>query len=146
MKQTSRAASALSIGLALSFGCSSSPRPETTQTSRANVVAQQPVNPNASPKARQVLQLLYDLPSRADKKVISGQVLHPLDWDDIPGGYKTEPGHLVPYQGDIYDRVSMLNDQTGYWVGIAASEGTDWENEYYSPGQQRFVSELLPSF
>ena len=34
----------------------------------------EPVNRNASAKTRQVLRLLYELPNRPDRKVISGQV------------------------------------------------------------------------
>ena len=75
-KATSAGAVSIGLAAALSLGCGDRPGSEVKRSTAARITAQAPVNPNASPKARQVLQLLYDLPSRSDKKVISGQTIH----------------------------------------------------------------------
>src|SRR6266508_1751937 len=102
---------------------------------------QEPVNRNASAKTRQVLRLLYELPNRPDHKVISGQVLRTLDYNpNYPDG---DPRRLPPYP-DVYDRIRMIHDQTGYWVGIAGAEYSDWGKAERTQNQRILSSELNP--
>src|SRR5262245_37315584 len=106
---------------------------------------QEPVNPKASAKTRQVLRLLYELPNRPDHKVISGQVLRTLDHD--PNYPSVVAGlsrfSFSPYP-DVYDRIRMIHDQTGYWVGIAGAEYSDWGNADGTQNQRILSSELNP--
>jgi len=133
---------ALSIGLVLTtqIGCGDVPQDSSARASA--LIGQQPVNPNASAKTRAVFDLLNELPYRSDNKVISGQVLHPLNWTPEGSEYVPEPGHLAPYYAPC-DRVDDIHAQTGYWVGISSSEYTDWEQSFYSPGAQRMVDGLV---
>jgi len=101
---------------------------------------QEPVNRKASAKTRQVLRLLYELPNRPDHKVISGQVLRTLDHNP---DYGEDPRRLPPYP-DVYDRIRMIHDQTGYWVGIAGAEYSDWSKFYGTQDQRILSSELNP--
>ena len=102
---------------------------------------QDPVNRNASVKTRQVLHLLYDLPNRRDHKVISGQVLRTLDFNpNYPAG---DPRHSLPYP-DVYDRIRMIHEQTGHWVGIVGAEYSDWGKAYRTQNQRILSAELNP--
>jgi hypothetical protein len=104
---------------------------------------QEPVNRNASPKTRQVLRLLYELPNRPDHKVISGQVVRTLDFDpNYPAG---DPRNSPPYP-DVYDRIRMIHEQTGHWVGIIGAEYSDWGKAYYTQNQRILSAELNPHF
>jgi hypothetical protein len=102
---------------------------------------QEPVNRNASAKTRQVLRLLYELPNRPDHKVISGQVLRTLDHN--PNYPEGDPRRSPPYPG-VYDRIRMIHDQTGYWVGIAGAEYSDWGKAYGTQNQRVLSAELNP--
>jgi glycosyl hydrolase family 26 len=104
---------------------------------------QEPVNRKASAKTRQVLRLLYELPKRPDHKVISGQVLRTLDHDPNYPADAEELSRLFPYP-DVYDRIRMIHDQTGYWVGIAGAEYSDWGNAARTQNQRILSSELNP--
>ena len=102
---------------------------------------QEPVNWKASAKTRQVLRLLYELPNRPDHKVISGQVLRTLD--DNPNYPDGDPRQLPPYP-DVYDRIRMIHDKTGHWVGIAGAEYSDWWKVYRTQNQRILSAELNP--
>ena len=102
---------------------------------------QEPVNRNASAKTRKVLRLLYELPDRPDHKVISGQVVRTLDSNpSYPAG---DPRHTTRYP-DVYDRIRMIHDQTGHWVGILGAEYSDWDQAYYTQNQRTLSAELNP--
>src|SRR5262249_20200627 len=79
----------------------------------------------------------------ADSKVISGQVIHPLDW--VPDMTEPQGGHLEPYPYPC-DRVDDLYAQTGQWVGISSSEYTDWGQAGTPDGQQMVSAALNPCF
>src|SRR5262245_55143181 len=96
-------------------GCATSKENSLADASKG-YQTQEPVNPKASAKTRQVLRWFYEAPNRPDKRVISGQTLHV---------FKT--GSLNP---DRYDRIREIRDRFGYWVGIAAAEYTDWTSNY----------------
>jgi hypothetical protein len=78
--------------------------------------AQQPVNPNASQKTREVLKLLYDLPNRPDHRVILGQTLHVFC-----SGLMYQRGELMQGPGtvcsDVNKRISDIYNKFGVWVG-----------------------------
>jgi hypothetical protein len=101
----------------------------------------EPVNRNASAKTRQVLRLLYELPNRPHHKVISGQVLRTLDHN--PNYPEGDPRRYPPYP-DVYDRIRMIHDQTGYWVGIAGAEYSDWGTADRTQNQRILSAELNP--
>jgi mannan endo-1,4-beta-mannosidase len=102
---------------------------------------QEPVNRKASTKTRQVLRLLYELPNRPDHKVISGQVLRTLDHN--PNYLEGDPRQFSSHP-DVYDRIQTIHDQTGYWVGIAGAEYSDWTKAYRTQNQQILSAELNP--
>src|SRR5262249_37349916 len=102
--------------------------------------AQEPVNPKSSQKTRDVLRLLYDLPNRSDKKVISGQTLHVFNGLQFTAGKLIKLGSVVP---DVFKRVSDIHDKFGVWVGIAGAEYTDWGN--FTPVSKIMSKELNPS-
>jgi mannan endo-1,4-beta-mannosidase len=88
---------------------------------QAPLAAQEPVNPKASAKTRELLHLLYELPSRSEKKVLSGQSLHVFNG----GGWK-----FLHAGGDVNaridDRVTAIFTMTGKWVAIMGAEYSDW--------------------
>src|SRR5262245_47542502 len=104
---------------------------------------QEPVNRKASAKTRQVLRLLNELPNRPDHKIISSQVLRTLDHDPKYPPVVAGLSRLSPYP-DVYDRIRIVNDQTGYWVGIAGAEYSDWGNAAPTQNQRILSSELNP--
>ena len=104
--------------------------------SRTPLGAQEPVNPHASQKTRDVLKLLYDLPNRAEHRVMSGQVIRPLD--------ESPRGTSRPYR-EIDDRVQMLYDRFGTWVGIVGAEYSDWGTAWGTQHQRILSAELNPS-
>src|SRR5262249_53680728 len=110
-----------------------------TLSAPPKIQVQPPVNPRASQKTRDVLKLLYDLPNRPDHKVISGQVIRPLDMDPSPGQgiYWVHP--------NVYDRIQMIHDKCGTWVGIAGAEYTDWSKAWATQNQRILSAELNPS-
>jgi hypothetical protein len=102
---------------------------------------EEPVNRKASTKTRQVLRFLYELPNRSDHKVISGQVLRTLDHD--PNYAEGDPRQLPPYP-DVDDRIRMIHEETGYWVGIVGAEYSDWSKAYRTQNQRILSPELNP--
>jgi len=62
-------------------------------------------NPNASTRTKCVLNYLYKLTTRADKRVVSGQY---FEWPNPDPGYIREAQELV--------------DKTGHWVGLVGGE------------------------
>ena len=120
--------------LLIAVGCSE-PEEEAVSQFGQQATGQQPINPNASQKTRDVLSLLYELPDRADRKVISGQVMHPLE--QLPDGSR-----VINWDG--YDRVRWIHDQTGYWVGIAGAEYTDWGTADGTQNQQILSAAVNP--
>jgi mannan endo-1,4-beta-mannosidase len=113
------------VACVLGIGASacSADEPEKKKEKARSAVSdpREPVNPNASAKTRDVLRLLYELPDRPDKRVISGQVMHVF----VGGGYEfaSSGGGLNP---NVYSRLDDIHDQSGVWVGIAGAEYTDW--------------------
>jgi mannan endo-1,4-beta-mannosidase len=104
--------------------------------------AQKPVNPNASQKTRDVLNLLYDLPNRPDHRVILGQTLHVFCSALIYQG-----GALIQGPGavcsDVSKHMSDIYNKFGVWVGIVAAEYTDWGN--FTKESKIMSAELNPS-
>ena len=91
---------------------------------QAVVVAQEPVNPTASQKTRAVLKLLYELPNRPDRRVMSGQVLRIM----TSGPTRSDPTAPVVYNPNPYSHIQDIYNKYGIWVAIAGAEYTDWWN------------------
>ncbi|HCO95129.1 MAG TPA: hypothetical protein DIU00_14450 [Phycisphaerales bacterium] len=70
-----------------------------------------PANPNASAAARAVLEYFYSLPSRSDKRIVSGQFLDHGTHANL-------------------DEVTQVHRMTGHWVGMIGGD-------YYGKGVGR---------
>jgi hypothetical protein len=119
----------LAVGMfTVLVGCATSKEMPLADASKA-YQTQEPVNPKASAKTRQVLRWFYEAPNRPDKRVISGQTLHVFKTGSFykEGDRKRWNGSLNP---DPYDRIREIHAKSGYWVGIAGAEYTDWTSNY----------------
>jgi mannan endo-1,4-beta-mannosidase len=71
-----------------------------------------PSNPKASPAAQRVLSFLWELPTRANNRVLAGQF----------GSYGDGAG--VP---EAQARLQKIFDQTGKWVGLTGMDYKNWD-------------------
>jgi len=74
-----------------------------------------PANPNASTNARKVLAYLHDLPSRSERRVISGHLAGGSIGPAVSGG------HDGGYRFDM-EEIEYLHEISGRWVGLIGAD------------------------
>jgi len=90
----------------------------------------EPANPNATPAARKVLQLLYELPSRKTNRIISGHLAGGAVGPHVPdaksSGYRFR-----------MDEINYIHKVSGQWVGMIGADYCAGFFDYPNPLQSQ---------